>query len=261
MRARSGGVSEQLNEFIWHRPKLPIADGAIKWRGPSKKRELLVRELRLDIYEPLKEHPTLFRIFADMELTEASFLSFVHRFGFLVRHRDLNVARGYHRAAFFDDICYYHRSLKSAISRFDSTRGDALLSADVQRLRGDVNYNLEGRWNPDAGGVSALVVWKLHLQPQANSRRLKASDKQELNLVPHSLIAAMWLQLAQEMTGNYRVKRCLGCRNWFKAGDLSDPLSRRSDAELCGDPSCKMRAIRNREKAKSARNLGAPNNK
>jgi hypothetical protein len=257
--------SNDLNQFTWTRPLQPIARRAIEWRAasderlsretmveaeyrmtPADLRHLVVRrELKEEVYEPLEEEPSLFRTFSDIEPTEDGFLAFVLKFGFLTRPMRLRHMRRYDRVDFFGNLVYAHRKIKAAILEFDSVGAQPPLSDAASRLRAIVNENLGGGQFDSAGGVVARIVYRLDL--------VRRTEKQELRLVPDSLLSAMWLQLAQEMTGNHRFKRCRGCNTWFKVGDVTDLHARRSDAVLCHDASCKMRAIRNRKKEEAAK--------
>lgn len=74
--------------------------------------------------------------------------------------------------------------------------------------------------------------------------RLVWDDKgQSLRLVtvPSSLLSAMWLQLANELSGAALTKQCDGCGKWF-----GGEKGKRSNSSLCSDPSCKARARRKR---------------
>jgi hypothetical protein len=63
----------------------------------------------------------------------------------------------------------------------------------------------------------------------------------ELVLVftPPSLLAAMWLQFAQAVSGRYDIRQCQGCGKHFMAG----PGARRPGAKTCND-TCRQRRHR-----------------
>ena len=56
---------------------------------------------------------------------------------------------------------------------------------------------------------------------------------------PSSLLAAMWLQFAQAVTGEFQLRRCEVCGKYFQLG----PGGRRADAITCGD-ACRQRKRR-----------------
>jgi hypothetical protein len=63
-----------------------------------------------------------------------------------------------------------------------------------------------------------------------------------IQIVPGSLIASFWIQLAKAVEGNREHQQCEECRKWFEvSGD------RRGDARFCSDP-CRFRAYRKRQK-------------
>lgn len=63
---------------------------------------------------------------------------------------------------------------------------------------------------------------------------------------PASLWGALWIHFADELTGRATFQRCAGCEKWFlKDGGIR---GRKSHATLCGDPSCKVRAYRKRQR-------------
>jgi hypothetical protein len=74
-----------------------------------------------------------------------------------------------------------------------------------------------------------------------------------LRIVPASLIAALWLQLATAIDGDKRYRQCDVCREWFElSGD------RRADARLCSNH-CRSKAYRERQnKARRLAAAGSP---
>jgi hypothetical protein len=63
---------------------------------------------------------------------------------------------------------------------------------------------------------------------------------QRIVFQPPNLLAAMWLQFAQAVTGEFQLKVCEGCGKHFQAG----PGGRRADATTCSDV-CRQRKRRN----------------
>ncbi len=101
--------------------------------------------------------------------------------------------------------------------------GDFLLPARYA-LQAEINARLT---DPEIG----LCVPRLTWTPDLNQR---------ITITPPNLLAGMWLQFAQAVTGNYLLKRCPGCGNYFQAG----PGGRRADAATCGN-TCRQRKARN----------------
>jgi hypothetical protein len=100
--------------------------------------------------------------------------------------------------------------------------GDILLPARYA-LQAEINARLA---NPEIGLSVPCLNWTPDL-------------KQRITITPPNLLAGMWLQFAQTVTGNYLLKRCQGCGNYFQAG----PGGKRSDAETCGS-TCRQRKAR-----------------
>ncbi len=67
----------------------------------------------------------------------------------------------------------------------------------------------------------------------------KSDANMRIAFVPSNLLAAMWLQFAQAVIGEYQLKRCLGCGTYFQVG----PGGRRSHSDTCSDK-CRQRKKR-----------------
>ena len=65
-------------------------------------------------------------------------------------------------------------------------------------LAGVINYKLKS-------GLSGHVIDVPGIQ-----------KRMELHLVPQTLLAALWFQFAEEVTGNFTSSRCLFCQGWFR---------------------------------------------
>lgn len=72
-------------------------------------------------------------------------------------------------------------------------------------------------------------------------------ERFEIEIVPTSLIGALWLQLANAVAAGYDYSRCDVCASWFEIA----PRSGRPEKRYCSD-ACRMRAYRRRKSAKSA---------
>jgi hypothetical protein len=103
-----------------------------------------------------------------------------------------------------------------------------------------VNRNLRGRVSP------RLVPGA---PPPLKSRLAVLAS---LQLAPTNLLACLWLQLAQVVSGLKAQRQCLGCRKWFEAAE------RRTDKLYCGD-ACRKQA--HQEKRLLARRLHAAGKK
>ena len=69
-----------------------------------------------------------------------------------------------------------------------------------------------------------------------------------VRIVPETLIAAMWLQLARAIEGDLNYVQCAACARWIEVS------GKRSDARFCAE-ACRQKA--HREKVKKAKQLAA----
>jgi hypothetical protein len=63
-----------------------------------------------------------------------------------------------------------------------------------------------------------------------------------LRFVPRNLLAGVWFQLAQSISGDREHRQCLGCGTWFEL----DPGVTRNDRQTCSDR-CRARIYRERK--------------
>ncbi len=112
---------------------------------------------------------------------------------------------------------WHSRLAKAAISRFRD--GDVLLPARFA-LREEINRRLAEH-------------------PTVPSLAWTPEYEQRIIFKPPHLLAAMWLQFAQAVTGEFQVKKCI-CGKFFQVG----PGGRRADADTCSD-ACRQRKSRN----------------
>jgi hypothetical protein len=63
-----------------------------------------------------------------------------------------------------------------------------------------------------------------------------------LHFIPENLLGAIWLQLAQAISGNKQYRQCQGCKKWF---ELSPEVAR-TNRLFCSDK-CRTRAYRGRK--------------
>jgi hypothetical protein len=97
-----------------------------------------------------------------------------------------------------------------------------------------------------------------HIKEQVSPRLLYHLDigTQVLQILPHHLLSAMWLQFAQSIAGNKKQRACKECGNWFEISSEEDGRTKRR--MFCSDP-CKSRDYRRRkEKAQQMKAEGRP---
>ena len=113
----------------------------------------------------------------------------------------------------------------------------------------------EGEWaaakhGKQSGDFSRLIeVFRLRQESvedrgiSVGLRRNNAGGPPILALGPHDLIYGLWLQLAQTVTSNTKLRRCAWCSTWFSFGTGT---GRRKSAHYCSDK-CRKAAFRHRK--------------
>lgn len=74
------------------------------------------------------------------------------------------------------------------------------------------------------------------------------SEKPVLRMQPKNLLGAMYLQLAQDFTGERSYRKCMNCDSWLEIGTGDD--ANKATRLYCSD-SCRMKAYRRRKQANS----------
>ena len=82
--------------------------------------------------------------------------------------------------------------------------------------------------SPRLGGRAGIPLTNLHAW-LTNDR---ATGGITLKIAPATLLDALWLQLAQNLSSGVKVRQCRHCNEWFRAGPKT---GRRVDAEFCSD--------------------------
>jgi hypothetical protein len=162
----------------------------------------------------LRDFPTLYLIFAQTKQTPEGLLSFVNRFGRLMKDDGVE---GDNVKAVLSDISLVSlilESLRPHKGKFPKFRG------------GPVEYEVPQFGIKVSGGIpikGKLTAW---LAPNP------ATGVWQLRLAPLTLLDAIWLQLGQAITSNATLRACDHCGKWFEAGQAA---GRRADAKFCSD--------------------------
>jgi hypothetical protein len=121
---------------------------------------------------------------------------------------------------------------------------------------------VEGLFNRDDVFTPATFLvqrWiNTHLKDRASPRLLYQLEfgTQVLQIVPHNLLGAMWLQFAHVIAGNKKHRPCKECGKWIEISSEDDGRSARR--MFCSD-SCKFRDYRRRkDRAQQLRTEGKP---
>jgi hypothetical protein len=148
-------------------------------------------------YRPLDKFAGLARIFASDVKKPSDVVSFVKRFGPLTReglHPDMGEC--------IDETIIHAEAMHELLAT----------AAQSKRL-------VEMQANPLSNIEAALVLDPL-------------SGRTRLQLKPSSLRDALWLQLAQALSGDAPLRLCAHCGVWFEVGRHT---GRRLDAKFCSD--------------------------
>jgi hypothetical protein len=156
---------------------------------------------KLVTYEPFKRFDRLFRSFASLQTPE-DVLHFIENFGPLTDW-GLDIDRG-------EDVPHV---LEHA------TAFREWLSLSPRRLTQKQLAN----WIGNEEMVFAKLQASLYLDDSGALR---------FRISPRSLVAGLWFQLAQTLTGETTIRACLHCGQLFEAGRGTD---RRLDAKFCSD--------------------------
>jgi hypothetical protein len=110
--------------------------------------------------------------------------------------------------------------------------------------------SVEGLFKPDDVFTPARFLvqrWvNAHLKDRASPHLLYQLEygTQVLQIVPHNLLGAMWLQFAHAIAGNKKHRSCKECGKWIEISSEDDGRSARR--MFCSD-SCKFRDYRRRK--------------
>ena len=203
-----------LIEFEWERP----AEGyEIVWPKPSAGATTLVTEANLGPKlkpksgrtircRPLDEHPALFKKFAELDKSPEATLEYANQYGLI------NDVEGWACELWYE----YIEGMRAGIAMWERDSKRSLVQA----------------WNnSDIGRTNIKLVYR------------GKEDVPGLAMVPASLLSAMYLQLAQAITRNNALQRCLWCGTWFLFGAGT---GRRRSAHYCSDH-CRKVAHRDRK--------------
>jgi len=187
-------------------------------------------------YNPLK-HTTLFLEFAELELTKDSILSFVNRYGPLVTQGDASISSpATTLGETFDFWVEEILAMKQIVQLWHAyEKRDSGAVAEFVRWQSDlVYYSFANKQNhvltinPDTLAsfkFGDVLFPALHLIQDITNEylskyrtlpRLLFNEKNELGqyLVPENLLAGLWLQFYQAISGERLFKRCAICGLW-----------------------------------------------
>lgn len=117
-----------------------------------------------------------------------------------------------------------------------------VLKPALYMLQAEINKRISDMSSSDHSAIVPRLVWCPG--PRINGVA-KPDHHQRLVFVPTNLLAAMWLQFAQAVTGEYPLRTCEGCGEVFQVGKGA----RRIDAKTCGEARCRQRISRKKRAA------------
>ncbi len=178
-----------------------------------------------------RQHAALFREFAAVDFASPNdILAFAQKYGLLgvpMQTQSVSFRK--------PDGTYGHHS----------AHGEPMLHWAVEICLMREGLDLGGRARTPEGSRRLKWLFDRHLQHVQARLSFDGSGKPRVLLEPLTLIAALWLQLALDVTGDKRFVACKFCRRPF---EISTELTGfRSHREFCSD-SCKTLDYRKRKR-------------
>jgi hypothetical protein len=216
-----------MNGFTW-----PVAVKGYEWRDMIPEPVLrAVKPGLVRYFEPMdRDHTGLFRAFAEIELTKDGIRSFANQYGQLgaaveILHgregpmATLPIQAMEHLSEWQDQI----GRMREALGLWELVRSGEGGQEEVESLRETLNRHL-------------LHHVSVHMVQDIRHGGLS------LRKWPVSLLGALWLQLAEAVSGNKEFRSCPTCGKWF---ELSPDVAR-TNRLFCSDK-CRTRAYRGRK--------------
>jgi hypothetical protein len=231
---------------------------------------------------PLREESGLFLEFAKVDLTPEGVIAFANRYGALGGKIRRPVTIGSPRAK--QQSTYWGEALAAWFTEIRAVR-KVLPLLDQYKELSDQNKKREIIFKTDPESIIAcwpagweVVVLRatdpdtyerlkdnptetarrylktqvdLKLEEHPSTGRLvqdRSRGALTLFVMPSSLIAAIWLQVACAIDGDRQYRSCKNCKKWFELGGSG----RRADAQVCSD-SCRAAFTYRQKKAKENR--------
>ena len=191
-------------DFVWARDRKGYHLEDAKPPHPQRVVRNGSNDEQLETYRPLDRMDRLFIAFANTAISPNGVLEFVRKYGSLTW------------------------------AGTDSTKGDPvnLVIMNAESMRQILGYSSGDRKRPpkrpplDEGPTPLPIT--LHGSIILDVK----TGLPKLLLSPNTLFDALWLQLAQELSGGRYLRRCEQCGAWFETGAGT---GRRLDAKFCSD--------------------------
>jgi hypothetical protein len=208
-------------------------------------------------YLPFRDHPLLFRTFADLSPDPDSILDFVSKFGTLLGlHRQPELEDRYESLGLWEleiGLVKYALMCIGAFKTHELTAiqglRDALASSEVLRNNAPM-LPPSGYVPQDEAIISFAKVFFFHVV----NRRLESwvrvtlvhedGPRIRLSTMPKALIGVIWLQVANSITRDVWHRQCAGCGEWFEVS--REPTGATRAKRFCSSR-CRLRAHRARK--------------
>lgn len=194
-------------------------------------------------YAPLDERPWLFRVFADLGDSDSDILSFANQYGSLGEPLWYNVNGTRYMAERLAKWRAEIQEMCRVVSWWDELRqGDASVAGHPFTGPGDTEaapspmalmQDRLQKMNEITSVINAKLLKGVSFQLLADPH----ADRMTLSAVPTSLLAVLWLELALEIGGDRKFKRCLSCQKYFESSAMTPGRGRavRSDKQFCSE--------------------------
>lgn len=175
---------------------------------------------------PIKENPNLFLEFASLSEKPDDILGFANKWGLLgepvrplphaILQRRFDAKPAIHLLEPVSEWLFAIGSIRSLVAIFSKVNDED--------------------WYDRLGFLNSQLVASLNVKLEYDAE----SRDPTLKLLPKSLSAAMYLQIASAITEHAGYRDCVVCKKWF---EISRSYAARSDKIYCSD-ACRMRAYR-----------------
>jgi hypothetical protein len=161
----------------------------------DSERRVVASGVKQETYKPFERHENLFGQFAIIPKTPEGVLDFITKFGPLTREGLED--RGEDVAAVLEGA----ESMAGLLQTAEGRQSTSQLSSQRKSIYLTMEFA-----NPSSGRL--------------------------LTIVPDTLLDGMWLQLAEALSGDAQLLRCIQCGVWFAAGAS---FGRRRETKFCSD--------------------------
>lgn len=186
---------------------------------PGHRWDIYPRGGEIRTYRPRERFPAVHRIFSRCEDNVLSVVEFAQEYGLLeTTSKDVFKSKGEPVDGIWFGFGYARQSIRKILDLVDD--------GQVQQ---------------------AAILFNERIRPRLT---LKFDSEFRLRIKPQTLLGAMWLSVAEEISGGPKWRLCVQCGKLFPVGKHGDGLKgRRADSEVCS-PACRTKRYEARKKSK-----------